>query len=144
MSNLDSRSAVQRRRELSRIRIEALLALREGLITLEDFFDTATTSDGRALASLTIRQLLTWLPDYKPSDVELVYTGMLAGLSMRPAEVSSKSITVRWLLDRRTGGRRWESLWLAVRTFESARSSDDGAAKPWPGFPFAPAPKEAA
>lgn len=139
---LDSRRGVEARRRFNRIRVESLMALREGMLTLEEFFDNATGTDGRALAGIQIRQLLTWLPGFKTVDVNIVYSSLLLSLDLDPNELPPRTVTIRWLLDRRCAGRRWEAFWLALRTHEMAMESEDGIPRPWPGFPFAPNPGE--
>lgn len=139
---LDSRQGVEAKRRLNRIRVESLMALSEGMLTLEEFFDSATASDGRALAGIQVRQLLTWLPGFKTVDVNIVYSSLLLSLGLDPDSLPPKTVTIRWLLDKRSAGRRWEAFWLALRTHEMAMRSDDGIPQPWPGFPFARNPQE--
>lgn len=142
MNNLRTSDALSSREESFAIRFDAISSLEAGILELEDFFDSATTSDGRALAKIKLRRLLEALPGWTPSDAASVLDGMIASLGMEHSETDRSALTLRWLLDKRTGGNRWRAFWASKITYELAKTADDGAAKPWAGFPFAARPEE--
>lgn len=142
MNNLRTGEALSSREKSFAIRFDAISSLEEGILDLEDFFDSATTSDGRALAKIKLRRILEALPEWTPSDAASVLDGMLASLGMEQPETDRSTLTLRWLLDKRTGGNRWRAFWASKITHELTKAADDSTAKPWRGFPFAPEPEE--
>lgn len=108
------------------MRAEYLIALAEGLITVQDVIDAALNDDGRPLRRISLRQLLLSQPGWG----ERRTTRLLSVLAGRMGSTDRpKDMTIAWLLDPRCGGRRYLA-WLDV---QQAKNS-----APWPGFPFAP------
>lgn len=144
MSNLSTDTALSGRQKSFSIRLDAIMSLEAGVFELEDLFDSATTPDGRALARLRLRRVLEALPEWTPSDATSVLDNMLCSLGIDPRDIDYANLTIRWLLDKRTGGNRWRAFWAAKTTHELGKEADDSTARPWRGFPFAPQPEESA
>lgn len=108
-----------------RTRAEYLIALTEGLIDISDLLAFAVTEDGAPLRRISLRQLLLSQPGWGERRTARVLSALSdrLGTAERP-----KDMTIAWLIDPRSGGRRYLA-WLDVRQAKSSA--------PWPGFPFA-------
>jgi hypothetical protein len=112
-----------------RMRSEWLVAVAEGLVTIDDVLDEASTESGRPLQKISLRQLLLAQPFVGESRKDEVLRRMADILSDEVK--SSREVTtcsISFILDPRAGGRRYIAL-------QDARSGQD---TPVSGFPFAP------
>ena len=106
-----------------RVRAEYLVSVSEGLITPLDVIEQAATREGRALRKVSLRQLMLSVPGWGPSRVNRLLSVLGARISSTE-HVGDK--TIAWLIDPRSGGRRFLSYLDVNQTKVS----------PWPGFPF--------
>lgn len=108
------------------MRSEYLIALVEGLVTVEDVIEAAMADSGKPLRRISLRQLLLSQPGWGERRTNRLLSVLAdrLGAAERP-----KDMTVAWLIDPRSGGRRYLA-WLDV---QQAKNS-----VPWAGFPFAP------
>jgi hypothetical protein len=121
----NSIGSLNRAREAAaRVRGEWLLLLRDDLVGPNDVLTEASTPDGRPLLKLSLRQLLLARPGWGRKRTEAVIRKVS---SVATGRIEARQITVGWLLDPRSGGRRFAA-WL------DALEPKTGPA--WPGFPF--------
>lgn len=101
-----------------------LLLVSEGMATPTQVIAEAAKPHGAALLKLRLRQLVQAQPDWGEgrSSALVSKVAKIAG-SKKPASEA----TIGWLLDRRTGGRRFAA-WLD--------SIDEKSGTPCTGFPF--------
>ena len=112
------------RAEAARLRAEWLVGLDADLVTAKDLFEFACTLEGRPLLRIPLRQVL--LSDGRFGVARS--TRILARIQdLLSVEVPVRKMTVAWLLDARTGGKRYLA-WL--ESTEVLRS------KPAPGYPY--------
>ena len=115
-----------------RCRAEWLVGVAQGLIDPTQLVQHAATDDGAPLLKVRLRKLLLSRPGHTPRDADTVIEALLR---QQPSRVPPGELTVAWLLDNRTQGRRFAA-WLAV--LHGTRKQP-----PWPGFPFTPPPAAA-
>lgn len=123
---LDTANAA--RTSARRYRAEWLIALTEGLINPFELFEQAATEEGKPLRKLSLRQVLLSQPGWGKSKTYPRLEMLRDTLKASNAE----KLTVGWLIDPRSGGRRF----LTFLDIFTATKTEP----PWPGFPFAPAP----
>lgn len=121
-----ARSALAQARQ---VRAQALAGLAVGRWAPEDVFDMATTRAEHPLRRLRLTQMLYAVPGIGPRTVtRILHTvAEVAGEPDKPL----REMTVSWLLDRRSGGKRYLA-W--IDTVTARREA------PWAGFPCAPNP----
>ncbi len=113
-----------------RYRAEWLMALAAGTVTTMDLLQQAATTQGRPLARLGLRQILGATPGNGDATVRRKLALLADECGCPGLQVSR--MTVGWLLDNRTQGRRFTA-WLAA--------VEVGRREPaWPGFPFTDCP----
>ena len=117
------------REEAAKLRAEWLVGLDAGLVSLADLFAFAATSEGRPLLRIPLRQVLLSAPSIGSSRAPQILARVQSLLGV---EMPVRKMTIAWLLDSRTGGRRFMA-W--VDSTEISRS------EPWSGFPYAPPPE---
>lgn len=138
----------RRRRHRQRVRVQALLDLTEGRVSLNAVLKRATLPEGEELLKVTLRQLLLSLPGVGAATVRDVL-GHLERVEGKP--LPSSGLNVRWLLDGRSRGQRMVSFVEAVSAVTSRIAFDapggvrDGVPVPrvspaWKGFPYTPPP----
>lgn len=108
-----------------RLRAEWQLLIHEQMVTPGDALTEAARPEAKPLLKLTLRQLLLAQPGWGSTRVKGVIDKIL---SVADAKIDPRQATVGWLLDPRSGGRRYAA-WLDA--FEP-RSALGG-----PGFPYA-------
>jgi hypothetical protein len=122
-----------------RHRAEHLLAVADGSLTPLEVIERAAAYGHRALRRITLRRLLTAQPGVGEATADRMLTRMLTclrgGAPTRTDRDSMVKLTIAWLLDTRTGGRRWAAFTDALRRTRQVNA-------PWPGFPYAPPPGE--
>lgn len=112
------------RAEAHRYRVEWLDALDNEVSTTADLFEEACTLEGRPLLRTTLRQIL--LTDHAFSNARV--PKILARIQhLVGVEMPVRHMTVAWLLDPRSGGRRFIAWLDATQEFRS---------EPWSGFPY--------
>lgn len=116
----------QARRKADRTRNEWLVSIDAGVVTVPDLLRAATTESGRALRKLGLRQVLESQPGFSRAQAERVLDHTRTLLGAEP----DLRLTVAWLIDPRTGGRR-------LQAWADALQQRD---LPWTGFPYAPKP----
>ena len=126
MATADMRAVLNAAR---RCRAEWLVGVAQGLIDPTQLVQHAAADDGAPLLKVRLRKLLLARPGRNPRDADTVIEALLRE---HPSRVPTAELTVAWLLDNRTQGRRFTT-WLAV--LHATRNEP-----PWPGFPFTPAP----
>lgn len=110
------------RRAASRARAEWLVGLESGFVTVGDVLEYSTNENGAVVNKLKLRSMLT--AAHGAPRAKAIVKHMLAILEL---EVPSSELTVGWLMDQRTGGRR-------VMALADALNPKTGP--PFPGFPF--------
>ena len=114
--------------EARRLRAETLAGLAVGRLNSEEVLDRAAERTDHPLRRLKLMDVLS-----APNGVGLVTATRLLDRVRRvlgEPDLPFKAMTISWLLDRRSGGRRYLA-WLEATT--------RGAA-PWPGWPYTPSP----
>ena len=110
-----------------RLRAEWLVAVAEGLVSVDDVIREAATEEGRPLLKISLRQLLLSQPFVGGVRKDQVMKRMAGTLSSGNVTAkTNKCSTVFSLLDTRAGGRRYIA-------FQDARMSRN---TPMAGFPF--------
>ena len=121
--------------EARRMRAEHLLAVSERLLSPLDVVELAAQYEHRALRRIRLHVLLSAQPGVGEVKARLVCENMLRTLHGRELtdteRKSVKRLTVAWLLDTRSAGRRWVAFYDALHRKRVP-------SPPWPGFPFAP------
>lgn len=130
---LPQTQAVDLARRANLERAEVLIAVSEGLLSLTDVFYDLERENGRYLSAMSLRQLLIEHPNFSVSRANSVMTAIKRNLGT--PELSSRKMTLAWLFDPRTGGRRAQAFADAVFQGRSAG--------PWSGFPFTACPRGA-
>ena len=109
-------------RAARRARAEWIVGLESGLVTVADVLDAAKRENGAAVARLKLSTLLT--AAYGAPRAKACVRHVRAVLDV---DTPSADLTVGWLTDHRTGGRRIMAL---------ADALNPRNAPPVPGFPF--------
>ena len=98
----------------------------------------ALIAENHALRSLELSQVFDRPLPGAPADTHRAYVPwravrrrLLETLALDPA-TPNRRLTVSWVHDPRAGGRRWFALCDALRPRDQ---------RPWPGFPWQPAPE---
>lgn len=98
----------------NRLRAEWLLSITSGMVTVADLLDHASTPDGSALRSVTLRGLLEALPEWgvqrARTTTAWITHRVRAGWRFRG------KVTVGWIVDRRSPKRRAWFLELVADT----------------------------
>jgi hypothetical protein len=105
------------------VRAEYLVALAEGLLTINDVIDAASTAEGIPLRRISLRQLLTTQPGWGERRAAKVLSVVCSNMDVSDVK---GDLTIGWLIDPRAGYRRWLS-WL-----DAHQAKIEG---PWAGFP---------
>jgi hypothetical protein len=113
------------RRNANRTRTNALLLVADGLLNPIQVIEQASTPAGRPLRKITLYQLLVNQPGWGRSRAKEIIEKVS---SISEEAVSTKDLTILWLLNYRTHGRRIQSLinCLPIKV----------GTTPWPGFPL--------
>ena len=106
------------------LRAEWLIGIAQGALTPLDCLVFATTAQGRPLRRISLFQLITAQPGVGPATAKVVLDQIRALLR---CTTQNPTMTVGWLLDNRTSGRRL----LAFTTALAGRNL-----APWPGWPL--------
>ncbi|MGP5523481.1 hypothetical protein ACTXM3_09305 [Glutamicibacter arilaitensis] len=114
--------------EARRFQAEWLHLVFEGEVQPMEVIQEACAEDGGALRKVKLFSLLTSQPRWGEKKALQVLELMIAVLKVK---VEPKEVTIGWLVDSRSGGRR-------VNAFVDALQPKEPI---WPGFPFAPKPK---
>jgi len=88
-----------------RYRAEWLLSMNAGLLGIADLVEAARTEQGRPLRRLTVYELFRTSPDWSKRKADLALE-TLRRLAAVPADLPSRKLTVGWLVDPRSDGRR--------------------------------------
>ncbi|WP_375000186.1 hypothetical protein [Aeromicrobium sp. CTD01-1L150] len=115
------------RQSAQRYRAEWLVAIASEVIDVHDLIVHASAEEGAPLRKLRLRQVLMAKPAWGP----VVADQMLARLG-EIVETGRAPLTVGWLIDSRTAGRRLLA-WLDVNHPRGA---------PTPNFPYMPLREE--
>ncbi|MGO1851816.1 MAG: hypothetical protein ACTH0V_00220 [Microbacteriaceae bacterium] len=110
------------------VRARALVDIDQGALTIEKLLDRARTPDGAVYQRVTLTQLLR-AAGHSEGSVRRVLEHTLRTLGDNPG-TPRRSLTVSWLLDGRSRGRR-------IAALQDALAPRD---KPWAGYPWAPDP----
>ena len=116
------------------IRATALLLVAGGKINVWGVLQSASIPAGRPLLRLSLRQLLLAQPGVGSRSEEHLLGSLLCrlGLPMGVKASETSGLTVQWLIDPRTNGRRMLAFIDVM--------NDRAGGPPWLGFPFAPPP----
>lgn len=107
------------------VRAAALAEVAEGRYTAEEMIARACDPDeDPALLRITLRELLASQQGWSLRTSSNVMRRMTEALGEKPK-------TIAWLVDRRTGGKRW----MAYLDATAERAT------PWPGYPWQPPPE---
>jgi len=110
------------RRVASRARAEWLVGLESGFVTIADVLQYSTSENGAPVQKLKLGSMLT--AAHGAARARAAVKHILAVLEV---DVPASEVTVGWLMDSRTGGRRLMALSDALNPKD---------APPVPGFPF--------
>lgn len=110
------------------VRAEWLIGIVNGELTPLDLLTFAATAPGRPLRRVSLFQLLTAQPGVGPVTAKVTLDQLRALLR---CTTPNPVMTVGWLLDNRTSGRR-------LLAFTNAVAARDLA--PWPGWPLTKPP----
>lgn len=114
-----------------RYRAEWLLAVAEGFTSPLDLVSHAATNQGRPLRRIRLSELVGTQPGWGAGRVRKTMGGLLHQLAVHGQSQSPTTrLTVGWILDPRSNGRRFDSLIHALTPRQT----------PWTGFPFEPQP----
>lgn len=116
------------RTQANSLRAEWLFGVASDYLTVMDLLAHATTAAGRPLRRISLFQLLTAQVGYGSATANLTLDRLRSNLR---CTTSNTEMTIGWLLDNRTAGRRLRALTVALRPSER---------EPWPGWPFTPQP----
>lgn len=119
--------------EARRFRAEHLLAVSDGQMTPTQLVERAADYDARALRRIRLTRLLTAQPGCGTAGADAILASLWHCLHGSPAAPEDRqemrSWTVAWLLDTRSGGRRWAA-WVDALTRTRVIEA------PWPAFPY--------
>lgn len=122
---LEAANEARERAALARARM--LVKLGEGTATVLELLDRARHPDGGVYQRITLTQLLRACGYSHAATVRVLnHTVRVAGSYPTPR----RSLTLSWLLDGRSGGRR-------IAAFQDALAPRE---RPWTGYPWAPDP----
>lgn len=112
----------------------ALLAVADGESTIWDVIVAGAATPRSPLLAIKLFQLLTARPDINRPKAErmLDHVATLTGKPWKDA-AQRRRVTVRWLIDPRAGGARYDALVDAVLVVNRVL-----APAPAPGFPYSP------
>ncbi len=113
------------RQQAAIFRAEWLMLIHDEIMSLSDLMHEAEREESKALLRLTLRQILLAQPGWGRRKTNQILDHILSVLG---AKIDRRQLTAGWLIDPRSGGRRYAS-WLDA--FEEKRTP------PWPGFPHA-------
>lgn len=113
------------RHEAAQLRAEWLLNIHSELLDVNDLLHESVTPQGKPLLRLRLRQVLLSRPGRGRTRTDFIINRVAA---VSGSKLEASKATVAWLLDPRTGGRRFAA-WLDAQELKSG--------PPWPGFPFA-------
>ncbi|WP_433673919.1 hypothetical protein [Microbacterium gorillae] len=112
------------------VRADWLFSLQDGVVSMFDIITQACEPDGRPLLRIGLVRLLEHQDGWSRHAAITTINQTLRLLSL--PELSARGaakLTVQWLVDARSGGRRQ----LAF-----ADAMDSKTQLPWPGFPYSP------
>ncbi|WP_104136662.1 hypothetical protein [Cryobacterium sp. Y62] len=109
------------------IRSEWLTAVTIGVLTIHDLVEHAAAPEGRPLMRLPLRRLLLASPDFTIKEADRILKHVSDVLRLRDDDRRNQR-TVQWLLDDRTGCRRFMAWMDAIAPRE----------RPWSGWPATP------
>ena len=109
------------------MRGEWLTAVAIGVVTIHDLVEHAAAPEGRPLMRLPLRRLLLASPDFTIKEADRILKHVSDVLGLRDDDRRNQR-TVQWLLDDRTGCRRFMAWMDAIAPRE----------RPWPGWPATP------
>jgi hypothetical protein len=131
---IDSDTTAQYRSQANETRRDFVAAVSIGVLTVDDVIDSAIR-DHPALLRLNLHRLLMAQRKVGPTASCRILTRMLSALEARPGTRDGwSSLSVGWLCDQRTGGRRYIAFKDAV-----AREVPRHSLIPV-GFPYTPLP----
>lgn len=107
-------------------RADWLVSVGLGVVSVQEVIEAASLPENRPLLKITLAQLLLAQPGWGSERTKAFIRRLRETLEVAPAVVPKP--TIGWLLDGRTGGRRFLA-WADALTPKDA--------PPWPGFPFA-------
>lgn len=110
------------------MRSEWLASIHVGVISVPDLIQAATEESGAPLRRISLRQLLLTQPGWSEAKVRAALDRITHLLDLKE---STRRLTVAWLVDARTGGKRLRA-WADVM---------QERVLPWTGFPYAPNPQ---
>ena len=111
--------------EARMLRAEWMVALAEGLVTLDDLLAEALTDEGRPLRRIRLSQVLASLPEASPPATNLALE-RLAEFADVPEHQDPHRLTVGWLIDNR---------YAAAHQDAFAAALDISSAAPAAAFP---------
>lgn len=127
MQNIDTLRAA--RDAARKVRAEWLVAVAEGLVSIDDVISEAGTTVGHPLLVVSLRQLLLAQPSVGEARTETILAKMSQRLESGNLIARKNYLwTISSILDKRVGGRRYIA-------FQDARMSRTA---PNFGFPFTP------
>ncbi|MGP5015105.1 hypothetical protein ACTXJX_14980 [Glutamicibacter ardleyensis] len=114
--------------EARRFQAEWLLLVASEEASLSEVIEEACTEDGASLRKIRLVSLLTSQPRWGEKKALQVLNLMISVLKVK---AEPKEITIGWLVDSRSGGRRLQAWTDALQPKAPA----------WRGFPFSPRPR---
>ncbi|MGP4994613.1 hypothetical protein [Glutamicibacter ardleyensis] len=114
--------------EARKLQAEWLHLVSIGEAPLMEVIEEACTEDGAPLRKLRLYSLLTAQPRWGEKKALHALELMISVLKVK---ADPKEVTIAWLVDSRSGGRRVQAWADALQERKL----------PWPGFPYAPRPE---
>lgn len=123
-------------RAARRARGDALTGLASGVLSPADLLELASAESGRPLRHIPVRSLLRELGSSEKQSRELI---RLLLRIVQAGDANDKPLTVAWVIDRRTNGRRVTALADVLVSSRLVLSNQDDALRPIPseGWPYA-------
>lgn len=113
------------RRSASLFRAEWLMLIHGELVTPGDLLQESSRTESASLLKLSLRQVLLAQPGWGRVRTDAMTSHIM---SVTGVSVEQRKLTIGWVLDPRSGGRRFAAWLDAIATKD---------APPWAGFPYA-------
>lgn len=128
----------QRRREAIAARGQLLQDVAEGRLSAWEAIMVATIDDRPALRKIRIDQIVMTQPGIGEFRARKVVDQILTILGIPAGTFSVRDVTIGFVLDTRSGGRRILAVIDAFLSYGIIRT--DSELSVWPGFPYSPSP----
>lgn len=129
---------VEKRRRANAARGELLTLVQEGLMSAWDAVTEAASSGDEALLKITLEQLVMTQPGVGQHRARRVVEQVIHILEVPPHRISTKDVTLGYVIDGRSNGRRMLAVLDAFISHGLIADCDEVTV--WPGFPYSSPP----